>query len=235
MCSDAAGSVYVTDINYTGEIDVYAHGAIQPTGEISLPGFETNGCSIDPSSGDLAVADFRNEAGKKHGGISIFTGAQGTPAFYQDPDIDWYFGCTYDSSGNLFVAGVSGKKLKKKNDVTIVAELPHGGRQLQTLSASFSFPHPTAPYWDGTYLLLGPADGSTLNQYVASGSGLTLHGTISFDGGAISQYVIQKGVLVATAGGGNSVGFWRYPQGGSATRTFSSSYSYGYALSAGSP
>lgn len=133
------------------------------------------------------------------------------------------------------MAGASGKKLKKKNDVTVIAELPHGGTQLQTLSTNLPFAHPTAPYWDGKYLVLGPANGSTLNQYVPLASGLTLHGTISFDGGDISQYVIRKGTLVGTASGGNAVGFWRYPQGGSATQTFSSNYSYGYALSAWAP
>jgi hypothetical protein len=234
MCSDAAGDLYVTDINYTGTIDVYTHGAIQPTGEVPLPGFDTNGCSVDPSSGDLAVADFRKQDGKKRGGVSIFTGAQGTPAFYQDPDIDWYFGCTYDSNGNLYVAGATGKRLKK-NDVTVVAELPRGGTRLQTLNVTFPFAHPTAPHWDGKYLVLGPADGSTLNRYVPSASGLALHGTISFTNGDISQYVIQNGTLVATAEGGNAFGFWRYPQGGVVIRTVASNYSYGYALSAGSP
>lgn len=114
MCSDAAGNVYITDINYTGKIDVYAHGAIQPTGEIPLPGFETNGCSVDSGSGDLAVADFRDQAGTRQGGISIFADAQGTPAFYQDPDIDWYSGVRTTRAGICTWPARAARSLRKR-------------------------------------------------------------------------------------------------------------------------
>ena len=55
MCSNKNGDVFMT--YPPGTIVEYAHGGTQPIATLYLPGFyETWGCGVDPTSGDLAVA-----------------------------------------------------------------------------------------------------------------------------------------------------------------------------------
>ena len=57
MCSDASGNVWVLAGDSGGSYAVeFAHGATKPIERIKVRGgLSSNGCAIDPSSGDLAV------------------------------------------------------------------------------------------------------------------------------------------------------------------------------------
>jgi hypothetical protein len=58
-CADPASDVFITD---TSSVYEYAHGASSPVATLSLPGSQAAGCSIDPSTGNLAV-DFAGTGG----------------------------------------------------------------------------------------------------------------------------------------------------------------------------
>lgn len=60
LCVDKAGDVYVTNDTSEGvhQITEYAHGATTPLRTLNDPQGRANGCSVDPKTGDLAVANF---------------------------------------------------------------------------------------------------------------------------------------------------------------------------------
>ena len=99
ICSDSGGNVFIADDNNVVE---YAHGGTSPIATLSLPGDDAAGCSVDPTTRNLAVV-FVGSGGD----IAIFADAAGMPTLYNSGLESLY--CGYDNNGNLFVDGFSGK------------------------------------------------------------------------------------------------------------------------------
>ena len=97
ICADVNGDVFITQSDQVVE---YSHGATYPTATLSLPGLDAWGCSVDTTTGNLAVV-FSGSTGN----IAIFTGARGNPNIYRARVAALY--CGYDNAGNLFVGGWS--------------------------------------------------------------------------------------------------------------------------------
>ncbi|MGA8099265.1 MAG: hypothetical protein WB810_11480, partial [Candidatus Cybelea sp.] len=53
VCTDARGDVYIS--NSTSVVE-YTHGGTIPVATFNVPGNDAAGCSVDPTSGNLAVA-----------------------------------------------------------------------------------------------------------------------------------------------------------------------------------
>ncbi|MGC1987046.1 MAG: hypothetical protein WA668_16800 [Candidatus Cybelea sp.] len=90
ICSDGAGNIFVptTDLKSPGHIYEFAHGGSQPIETLTDPGpgYATS-CSVDPTTGNLAVANQSN--------VAIYPEGQGIPTIYKTTD----FGaedCAYD-------------------------------------------------------------------------------------------------------------------------------------------
>lgn len=85
LCTDSSGDVFVTtNQNLKSEsqsnIYEYAHGGTSPLATLSDPGWAL-GCAVDPTTGDLAVAN-ASTAGGGSGDVAIYQNARGNPAVY---------------------------------------------------------------------------------------------------------------------------------------------------------
>src|SRR5271166_2288634 len=99
-CADSSGNVYITDYA-AKQILEYAHGGKSPTKTLNDSPDSPYACSIDPSTGNLAVAN--NDGTSQQGNIAIWTKASGSPAYYTNSLLFNFEGCAYDDKGNLLV------------------------------------------------------------------------------------------------------------------------------------
>lgn len=97
-------------------------------------------CSIDPTSGNLAVT-FLSGPHFTKGAVAVYARAQGSPQIYKDPNIYSYYFCDYDSKGNLFVDG--------QNGYLRLAELPAGSSKLVDISLNKTLYEPSSVLWNG--------------------------------------------------------------------------------------
>jgi hypothetical protein len=146
MCSDAQGDVFVTELGTTNgskppEILEYAHGGTSPINTLTDGDYYPEGCSVDPITGNLAVASARV---RNPGSLAIFANAQGSPTFYTDPNIFEFWYCAYDNQGNLFASGGN------NNEDLALAELSNG-TILTDITLNKTSSAPAAIQWDGTY------------------------------------------------------------------------------------
>lgn len=230
-CVDKAGDVFVADFGGetgTAAILEYAHGGMNPIATLSDPGYYPQACSIDPTTGNLAVANW-------NGPLAIYTGAKGDPAYYADPKAYFDF-CTYDDTGNLFIDG----RYVGSGGYALV-EMPKGSYGFKSIKLDSAPSYPYDMQWAGKYLAL--ADGGTVIYHVAiSGGKGTVIGSTVLNGlvsGTEVQFWIQGGTILEPYGTGDSpdeVGFWRYPTGGKlrthiGAQKFGNAYLFGTVVS----
>jgi hypothetical protein len=228
VCADASGNVWVVNSN-TLKIVEYAHGGTTSIATLTESGtVNPLGCSVDPKTGNLAVANLGNWRIK--GSLSIFADAKGSGQKYSASNLTNAYFCGYDDEGNLFVDG-----LNSAYDFVLL-ELPSGGGTLQmvNLSATVNFPGGVA--WDGEYMAIGDQEysgehTSAIEQFSVSGSAGTLEGKTPLTGSCDSlQFAISSGgsprkkdgqgnTVVAPDGCLNNAAFYAYPAGGSPTQT----------------
>jgi hypothetical protein len=200
-------------------------------------------CSVDPTTGNLAVA---NDAGTNCNGspnVAIYPDEQGPPTTYSDSGLKCNIAATYDNAGNLFVGGVNASSFE-------LAELPSGSSKFTNINLNEQIPcrFVNGPcknrlQWDGKYLAITErtADGKSpiIYRVLVSGSSGTVVGKTTFLGrwtsktsGAVS-WINENGVILGYHPG--SLGLWKYPGGGKHARTIVkglSHYQYmGLALS----
>ena len=76
-CSDQPGNVYITDYSasyYKGKVSEYAHGGKKPV-HVIKDSNQPTGCSVDPKTGNLAVADYGYHYYADAGDIAIYRAA----------------------------------------------------------------------------------------------------------------------------------------------------------------
>jgi hypothetical protein len=209
LCSDTAGNVFIPDYE-AEDIVEYAHGGTSPIAKLNDAGYFPKDCSIDPLTGNLAVAnDLTSEGGP--GNIAIYAGAQGTPTYYSNPAMYHYQSCAYDDVGNLFLAGSGGS--------SSFAKLPKGSSTFINYTLPFS--GVGGMVWDGTFLAVGSTVSSHATIYrlkIATGK-VRVKGTVALQRGShqvrLAYFWVENHNLVAAFGQlSGFVGFWDYPTGG---------------------
>jgi hypothetical protein len=161
QCVDAAGDIYITNFDGWNVVE-YAHGGVTPIKTLDTDGF-ANGCSIDPTTGNLAVATFDSASGG--GNIEVWKSASGSPTNYFSPDTYNLWPPGYDNKGNLFVEGQCVRGC--------VNELPAGGAALIPVSIHHVIDSPGTVMWDGKYITFADQGGhkTRLYQVVETRSG----------------------------------------------------------------
>lgn len=201
--SDASGNVFVSNDT---EVVEFAHAETTLIATFTLPGKDAEGCSVDPTSNDLAVV-FQGE-------VAVFKAGSGTPSVY-DTGISPNY-CGYDAVGNLFVDGLA-------NGAPGLAELPSGGASFFQLSISQSVGFPGQLQWDGSYITYesgGANNKNTISQLAISGSVATVVGTTPVAGirrRALQSWIYNGTIVIPYGNHGpyaKNVGVWRYPGGG---------------------
>lgn len=231
-CTDAAGHVFVVDSgNYV--VLEYAHGGTSPMAMIYSPAMLPFSCSIDPTTGNLAVSG-RGTNGKRHDVISIYAYKPHRgwrfPKLYGDSTMTSGAFCGYDNNGNLFVDGLT------SSDRFELAALLKSGKTLATITLNQVIQLPAQVQWDGSHLAIGDAgvSPSVIYQFSISGSSGTEVGSTVLNGSKqIEGFLIQGGKLIGpdlsfTNAG---VGFWPYPRGGARNRSIHIYNPFGVAIS----
>jgi hypothetical protein len=244
VCSDRNGNVFVAVFNLgSNEVVEYAHGATAPIATLAAPG-EPVGCSVDPATGDLAVAIYSYDSSP--GSIAIYRNAAGSPSLFRNPNISDISDCTYDDSGNLFVSGVNDRGFA-------LGELAARSTTLKSVAVkgrvSGADLEPIA--WDGSDLAIGDFDGYGREYEVKR---LRVDGRVArIDGerefalsrgvfSGDSRFSIYQGSIIFPYQNGKGVrahkgraGFWKYSAGGAqagTTRKIGSQYLDGVTVSA---
>jgi hypothetical protein len=220
VCSNKAGDVFILNGNGTS-VEVYAHGGSSPIRTLNLPGYPELNCSVDPTTGNLALGVLGGTCGEC---FVVFPGGSGTETTYTPSGQNGLPGCGYDNNGNLFcdAYGTSGFAL---------FELPKGSSTVKAIAVSGAGSLTAGSMqWDGTDLAFGAGAGPTLYQIQLSGSaGSVVGSTTLSNAGAVWQFWItnnlgskkHKGLRVIAPTDVNSApiaGYWNYPAGGTATK-----------------
>lgn len=222
LCVDKAQNVWVADWGAADLVE-YAHGGTTPIKRLSFPYGNPISCSVDRTTGNLAVTNNSVDPG-----VYVYANASGTPTHYTDRNILTYVDLAYDDLGNLFVDG-DGAGLSLP---FVLTELPGGGTTLESIALNKPITIAGALQWDGKYLAIcdtGPSP-NVLYQFSIAGSSGTLAGTTVLDGASlILQFWVPKfgngkvnpqGTRVVGADfDNNDVAYWIYPTGGAAFKT----------------
>ncbi len=224
-CSDTDGNVFITNqARYSAQSGVYefAHGGTTPI--YFIPYSFAFACSLDPTTGNLAVVGSR--------AVSIYTNARGLPITYTDSNIYYLTDATYDGSGNLFIVGTySGSR------PFALLELPKGGKALEELRTEpiLNAAQNGSILWDGRYLAIGATKNITRGSHhpirsivyrvQVSGSSATVIGSEPLGlerRSAFPQFWIGNHTIIQPAGQHAwQIDFWKYPKRGTYHRSLS--------------
>jgi hypothetical protein len=229
VCNDKKGNIWVD--NNTGQsLAEYKHGGTSPIATLSDPNNYPVGCSVDPTTGDLAASNIFTFSGGQ-GSVAVWKNASGSPTLYTDPDFIYVYFCGYDNKGNLFIDGVnSGFGFE-------FAELAKGSSSLKTIALSGgTITFPGNIRWDGKNVAVGDQeyggqDTSAIDQTNGGGGQIT---GVTVESGSedIVGFTIDKKVDIGPDAGLAQVEFYKYPAGGSATKTLTGFEApYGTAIS----
>jgi hypothetical protein len=227
-CVDMKGNVWVTDSTF-GKIYEYAHGGTKPLHTLKDPEYVPYGCAVDPTTGDLAVANY-SDASARQGDLVVYHKAKGTPKSYIGYEFYYYYYCGYDAKGNLYVDG-----LNDYGENFEFGELAKGGGAIQDILLPNSLKAPGGIEWDGQYVAVGDK-GEAIYQYTFSNGAATLEGTTTLTGAAnVGQFDIVGSTVVTpnefftdTTNSG-AVLYYPYPAGGASTQTITNGVFYPFA------
>lgn len=208
VCSDAAGNVWIVDL-LAGTISEYAHGGTTPIATRSDP-YAPAGCSIDPTSGDLAVS---NEGGgyTGEGSISIYPAAQGPPTNYPiDQYVSLADGIAYDDSGDVFVAASGRQRARSR-----LVWLKNGADRVRPFGLQ-PRRRSVAIGWVAGRLAVADIAGTIERYNVRDGRGVGTGRIIKVQCAYAYQFWVGGSTLVCASAfnGYESVGLWKYPKGG---------------------
>lgn len=205
LCSDESGDVFVTATNFSGLGYVYefAHGGTRAVATLVDPG-DAQSCSVDPTSGNLAVANGAN--------VAVYAPGQTVPIIYQASDIG-AADCAYDDSGNLFVDDFHNKYG--------IAELRAGGSSFSDISLNKVIETYHLQWWKNQLIVYTDTASNSPFEIVpiqVSGSSGTVGAPIQLDSktkhrGEAWEFALWAKTIVFAEGFSPSY-FWHYPEGG---------------------
>jgi NHL repeat len=229
LCVDKKGDIWITNTD-TFQIFEYAHGGTTPIATLSEPKELVVGCSVDQTTGNLAVSslcyeNYTNECLNSPGSVAIYQNASGTPMTFKDypPILTMYF-CGYDAAGDLFVDGLTSAFQFQ------LAELPKGSSTFTNITLNRVIYFPGGVQWDGKYMAVGDQEAggddfvSSVHQVQVSGSNGTVVSTTRLAGAEdVPQFWIQGsnviGPNIEFSYHDSAAVFWAYPAGGKAKKT----------------
>jgi hypothetical protein len=158
-CEDTAGNVYIVDAG-SGLLWQFPHGSASGTSVTITNAQSPLGCSVDPTTGNIAVSNFGNST------MNIFQGGINGTQLLSTALEPYMWSPGYDPKGNLFVES----EYTQFTSIEL-EELPAGSSTWQVISlpnqaCGNPFCFPDSVQWDGTYLEAGDQNfGTTNNSY----------------------------------------------------------------------
>lgn len=232
MCVDGAGDIFIPNYGQH-EVLEYAHGGTTPIATLQDSVASPYSCSVDPETGNLAVANYSTASGA--GSIAVYTHAQGQPQIYQGPGANLF--CAYDDKGNLFIeaftTGSQGNQFK-------FSELRKGAKIFNNVALESIPAYPNGLQWTGSYMAIGtgskkgPSSGDTYIYHVqlAQGVGKTIGSTHLVERAGTTNFFISRDRIAVTGGSPSTdTRLFAYPAGGTTTMTLTQSGPTGVVVS----
>jgi hypothetical protein len=212
-CADMSGDVFIVN---TGDRNIleYKGGGTSPIQTLGDPAGFPVGCSVDPTSDNLAVTDILNNS-YGQGNIAIYTDATGTPKVITSKELFQPYFDQYDGSGNLFITGVG------STDAPVFAELPAHSKHIKTpcgpgLMGGDSFPGSIA--WDGKHIVIAGTSAGRWGAIRLSGCKKVGFTPLTGDSDIV-QFSIAGNRLIGPDAGNADVEIFSYPKGGAPVTT----------------
>lgn len=212
LCSDTKGHVFIPVQNGGGgQVLEFEHGGTTPIA--SLPDeYQPQECSVDPSSGNLAVA---NAESAYAGDVAIYRSLKKPPTLYRDANIIYFWSVGYDDAGNLFAVGEDAQEVRR------FAVLPNGAKGFTDISVNAPLRLSYAVQWDGHYVTIAlmPFRQGTARIYrlQVTGSSATLVGITKLSSPTKHFYgqtaIVGKVVVQPYSRRLDRLGIWPYPAG----------------------
>jgi hypothetical protein len=174
LCTDKHHHVFVTRL-YGHQIVEYKAGKTQPIKTLSDPGYEPGACSVNGSTGDLAVANIVSDEFTQ-GNIVVYSKASGSPTTYSPPGGSsggWFSvnDVGYDVRGNAYFAGTC-------SGAFCAGELPRGTSNTEDVTLSVNPQSPGTVQIDGQYMTFADQSNGTIYAYTFDGTaGTEVHAT----------------------------------------------------------
>jgi hypothetical protein len=246
LCTDKKGGVWIVnnqESQSSEDVVEYKHGGTKPIATVYDPGEIPVACSIDPTTGNLAVTNIETYASGP-GSVALYGHAKGSATLFAVPQMVEVYFCGYDDKGNLFVDGVGSHGF-------LFAELPKGKKTFKNITLKGgTILYPGEVQWDGKYVAVGDQEYQLVGSppeydsaiYQTTGAGGKIVGTTVFGG---SHDVVGFRIEGKTVIGGDrspygyktpdDVAFYKYPAGGKPTKTLKKGFDqpYGVAISLG--
>ena len=212
LCADRNGNVWIPD--YTDTVREYAHGGSTPIAIVRDPKVNVEDCSVDPTTGNLAVVGNINYG--QAGSIAVYSGARGSPHTY-DVSFPLPQFCAYDNNGNLFVDGMGPNRMPQFE----FGQLAKGAKLFHELSLKSSISYAGPMGWDGKYLVIADGLKDAFLRFHVRGKQIVNVDTLYFQTGNAGFWVQDRKIVVTGGSGGRSaIRLYRYPSGGDPIRVF---------------
>ncbi len=241
-CADAAGDVYIAD-QRVSKVYEYAHGGTKRVKTLADPTFWPEGCSVDLSSGAVAVASYGSN--RTSGDIAVYSHGSGKPVLYGGGSGDHFTACAYDRRGDMLATASYGGSGFYYADFYYLPK--HGVRLLpMTLPGpyqSWQWNAVQSVTWDGKYWVVGSYD--TLYRYTIDVKATYVSSTQLYGTNATVYQVAIYHPLVrshtaeivgaAHSNSSSAVDYWNYPAGGNPIGQLTKGLDrpYGVAISLG--
>jgi hypothetical protein len=221
ICSDTSGNVWVVGWGNDTLVE-YAHAGTKPIRTLSVPNTDLYDCAVDPTTGNLAVTNW-GANNWYQGNVLVFSPGSTQPQAYSAEGVWFYYGCSYDDKGDLFVDGWDAYL----NGYVTLGELPKNGQALKKIWMIPTFQPPLIGdmKWDGKYVAV--VDWESIAEYSVSGSyahlkgyaPMTLHWPIGMFWIVTDRSGGKQVIAPDTAGKPYAVQYWKYPAAGRPTAT----------------
>lgn len=217
-CVDKAGNVFIANEG-ASQILEYAHGGTAPIKILKDDGYFPSGCSIDPTTGNLAVANY-SPLGSGPGGVAIYERARAKPRHYFDSSgLFFSYYCGYDAHGNLFVDGMNSSA-----NTFEFAELPAHSTHFKNIALNVPVALPGGVQAVGKRVAVGDqvslSGPSKIDEFsIRGGSGTQVHTTPLNNSCNVLQFWISGRHAIVPNGCGHSVMYFHFPAGGTSIKT----------------
>jgi DNA-binding beta-propeller fold protein YncE len=217
-CVDKNGDVFVANTGRNNIVE-YAHGGTSPKATLDDPGYFPVGCTVDPTTGNLAVTN-ESPSSSASGNVVVYLRAKGRPTGnYTDAAMPEPLLCGYDDAGNLFVDGDG------QGNAFAFAELRRGAKKLANVTLNQDIANPGGVQWDGSHVAVGDQSTNTIYQFDVSGKRGRVAGSTQLGGATqVFQFWIAGARVIGADAYGADVGIWKYPAGGPAVKIIGGLY-----------
>jgi hypothetical protein len=222
-CVDATNDVWIVDGEGNGVVE-YAHGGTNPISGIETSAGDPVGCSVDPTTGDIAIAVYSFTSAP--GWIQICTLPSRQCTIYKHSPVSYASFVSYDKNGNLYVDGTD-----KNKDFVLAVRSPGGNFQKITIKgATINAPGALVNKFGVLSLGQGAPGTSTIYQIAPDD---TVTGSTQLSGADFCEQFAISGNLkyarVTCPNLGGNVTKYKYPAGGNPIVTLSGPFSQPFA------